>query len=35
MQMVLPSPQIIQVNKNQDLKGVINKIEMMEKKIKN
>jgi len=35
MQMVLPSPQVIQVNKNQDLKGVINKIEMMEKKIKN
>lgn len=35
MQMVLPSPRIIQVNKHQDLKGIINKIEIMEKKIKN
>ena len=34
MQMILPSPQVIQVKKDPDLKGVINKIEMMEKKIK-
>ena len=34
MQMILPSPQVIQVRKDPDLKGVINKIEMMEKKIK-
>ena len=34
MQMILHSPQVIQVKKDPDLKGVINKIEMMEKKIK-
>jgi hypothetical protein len=34
MQMVLPSPQVIKVKKDPDLKRVINKIEVMEKKIK-
>jgi len=34
MQMILPSPQVIQVKKDPDLKSVINKIEVMEKKIK-
>ena len=34
MKMILPSPQVIQVKKDPDLKSVINKIEVMEKKIK-